>query len=337
MPELPRDLNPAWILDSGAFTVWKQGGAIDVPAYLKFWREHQHLFPYLVAVDTIPGTPTTRPGPADVEKAARQSASEWERMRDAVPEFAERLIPVYHQGETINHLEYYVERGAKYIGLSPVSVAGESRAHQHQWMRHLVRLLPPDVKTHAFGAVSLNQEAAFLYSRDSTSWSRLTGYGSLLAPSGDRWHSVHVTHNYRTQGVSTARSILTAVRQKGIPVPEQMTAESLVDTYGARALLVALVTTYAQPAPRTYAALCLNSLIPAMRRWLPNYLLASFALLRDKKQRPTDLYQALTVPLPDDDALWQALLTTQGIGNDSPTATRRTRATKRLPGILGAF
>ncbi len=316
------------ILDSGAFTVWRKGGTINIPAYVQFWKEHRHVFGYIVAVDVIPGSPTHRPGPQEVEKAALQSARNWEQMRDLLPGDNDRLIPVYHQGESIQHLEQYVKRGASYIGLSPVSIGGESMPEKHRWMRYMARLLPAGTATHGFGVVSLNEDATFLTTRDSSTWARLPGYGSIPVWTADRWSAEHVTHRYKAQSTALVAQILKNAQTAGIPLPPEMTAENMINSYGVRALYAALVAVHARTPPRTYAPQCLSRLVDAIRRYCPNNLLASYALLQTQQGTLTDLYKRLLSPLPDDTQIWDELL--QARGQNHATAPRRTRHSKGL-------
>ncbi len=322
------------ILDSGAFSVWSAGGTIDIPAYVKFWKEHRHIFSYIVAVDVIPGAPSHRPSSADVEIAAKLSAQNWEQMRDLLPDDHDRLIPVYHQGEHIQHLEYYVSRGASYIGLSPVSIAGDASHAKHSWMRHMAQLLPASVKTHGFGVVSLNEDASFLTSRDSSSWARLPGYGTVPVRSFGRWGIEHITHSYKAQALQLVEQALENTRDAGIPLPPQITAEGMISSYGVRALYGALVHAHASTPPRTYVPLCLSSLVDPIRRYLPHNLLASYALLRNKKGGPSDLYQRLIAPLPDDDHIWAELNQARGFNN--ATAPRRSGHPKGLSRLFNA-
>lgn len=323
-----------WILDSGAFTAWRKGRPIDLNAYIRFWREYRHLFGYLVNVDVIPGAPGHRASQADVEKAAAQGARNWEYLRDQIPEDAHRLIPVYHQSESVHHLEYYAQRGATYIGLATRSM-GDSQAEQHRWMRYMAQLLPPGTRTHGFGTCALNQDASFLTSRDASTWAVRPGYGLIFVRGRKGWHSTHITHANADQALQLGQHAIASAKAAGIPLVPEITAQGLVHQYAVRALYEGLVLTHAARPPNTYCAMLLPNLSALARRYFPTYLLSSYAFLISPRGEPTSLLKSLLAPLPSDADLWAALL--QPEGKYHARHVRRTQSTQGLASLFGSL
>jgi hypothetical protein len=83
-------------VDSGAFTVWKQGDKIDLGAYIAFAKEVMrdakcHLV--FAALDVIPGTLGSKPTAAEAERACAEGWDNYQTMLAAgVP-----CIMTYHQ------------------------------------------------------------------------------------------------------------------------------------------------------------------------------------------------------------------------------------------------
>lgn len=82
------------IFDNGAFTVWKQGGTLDVDGYIKWcddWHRHPR-FEWALIPDTITGT-----------------EQENDCLLDIWPESIAG-VPVYHMHESLSRLEMLIER-----------------------------------------------------------------------------------------------------------------------------------------------------------------------------------------------------------------------------------
>ena len=107
------------ILDSGAFSAWRSGAAINFEDYLQYCKLHYNDFNHFVSLDQIPNNPND---PLNVEAATNRS---WNRYEDMVGFFEnnnmdpERIIPVYHQFETLDNLEKMLQANIPYIGLLP--------------------------------------------------------------------------------------------------------------------------------------------------------------------------------------------------------------------------
>lgn len=174
-----------FILDSGAFTVWNQGLSIDLDKYITFCSEHPGV-DYYINLDVIPGRPNDARSltPANVESAARQGWNNYLRMLQTLPE--EKVMPVFHQGDSLKWLEKYIDFGSPYIGISP---ANDRTTEQRMvWLEELRRILFDSkgnlkVKTHGFAVTSFRlMHTGFFYSVDSASWIRQAAYGTIYIP-----------------------------------------------------------------------------------------------------------------------------------------------------------
>jgi hypothetical protein len=171
------------MLDSGAYSAWFHGAAIDLDTYIAFCQSQSHLFHSIVALDQIPGSNRkSAKSSADVDAAARISHLNHERMRKA----GLNAIPVFHQGEDWNWLDLMLRAGCEYVGISPSPRAGQENILN--WLDAVFTRITdeagePLCKTHGFGATSWAMITRYpWYSIDSTTWALAAGYGTLILP-----------------------------------------------------------------------------------------------------------------------------------------------------------
>jgi hypothetical protein len=156
-------------LDSGAFSAFTQGVAIDIQEYISFIREHEVHLEVYANLDVI-GDP----------------AGTW-RNQQIMEEAGLKPLPCFHYGEDPRWLKRYLARGYDYIafgGMVPISTAD-----LQPWLDTLYReyICGPDglprVKVHGFGLTSLRLMMRYpWYSVDSTSWVMTGRMGSVYVP-----------------------------------------------------------------------------------------------------------------------------------------------------------
>jgi hypothetical protein len=191
------------MLDSGAYSAWTKREPIDLEKYLRFCEQHPDT-DYFVNLDIIPGIPKAVLEPAQIEAACQQSWDNYQRMIDRLP--PEKVIPVFHQGESIEWLDKYLSLGVKYIGISPANdkpTVDDSdslkafpgrRPPTHSkraWLKWIRRYLfdadgAPVVKMHGFGVSSLRLitlKGWKWHSVDSSAWKTDGAWGSIYLPS----------------------------------------------------------------------------------------------------------------------------------------------------------
>jgi len=157
-------------LDSGAFSAFTQGIAIDIQEYIKFIKEHKEFIDIYANLDVIGNAKGTLKNQRIMEKAGLNP------------------LPCFHQGEDYKYLKYYLDN-YDYIALG--GLAG-NRYSTWEVFEHLTRCFQeyicdqdgmPKVKVHGFGMTSWKFMRHFpWYSVDSTSWILTGRNGSILMP-----------------------------------------------------------------------------------------------------------------------------------------------------------
>lgn len=162
---------PGYYLDSGAFTVWRQGRAIDLAAYVEFIKRHEHLLAGYIALDVIPGEPGRMPTEEEAKIATDKTMANLDLMRVA----GLKPIPVYHEGEPIEVLDEYVRQGHDLIALG--GTASRGRPEMVDWLLPLFERFPEQ----KFHGLAMTQARIIrhlpFYSVDSTSWLNFARYG----------------------------------------------------------------------------------------------------------------------------------------------------------------
>lgn len=168
------------MLDSGAFSAWTQGKAVNLDEYCTYIERNQEWIGDYVALDVI--------NPKDTAAAAQASYDNLVTMRKR----GLKPIPVFHVGESFDWLYRMLDLGCDYIGLSATSLT--TRGNINPWYSEAWSHLTqedgfPIVKAHAFGETRFDALGSFPWaSADSTSWiykSQITG--TLMLPGGKRF------------------------------------------------------------------------------------------------------------------------------------------------------
>jgi len=177
----------SFILDSGAFTAFTRDVEIDLTAYIEFCRQHIDDVDYVVALDVIPKGIRTSQVFDDV---CRQNWNNWKQMCNRLPR--EKIIPVFHRGESWEWLRRYIDAGCEYIGFGQMRQKPGKAIHDQDmlmWFADMKRHLIPEgtdtpiVKTHGFAATGLDVMQLFpWHSVDSSTWVKSAGYGRVWIP-----------------------------------------------------------------------------------------------------------------------------------------------------------
>lgn len=159
-------------LDSGAFSAFTQGVAIDIYEYIDFIKKYQDVIEIYANLDVI-GT-------------GKDSAKETYKNQKIMEEAGLNPIPVFHLHEPFKYLKRYCEN-YDYIALG---IAGVT---QHQtlvpWMNKCFTDYIcdgkgwPKLKVHGFAVTSLKLMLRYpWYSVDSTSWVITGRMGGIYVP-----------------------------------------------------------------------------------------------------------------------------------------------------------
>jgi hypothetical protein len=171
-------------VDSGAFSVAHNGAEVSIDNYINFINAHPDINVF-AELDQIPY-------PELSTTTARQSAEKsWENynyMMDQLKIDKDKLLPLYHFGESKAHLLKILNTpvGGKlpaYIGIG--GRHGVSTLEQARYFDEIFYLVQnsqnPNVKIHVFGMTVLDLLERYpFYSADSTTWCMLAINGSIL-------------------------------------------------------------------------------------------------------------------------------------------------------------
>jgi len=171
------------ILDSGAYSAWTSGTEISLDDYICFCKDHPEIS-YYVSLDVISGKPTDRKVRREVvEEGSDRSWKNYQRMIRELP--FEKVIPVFHQIDSLRWLDRYLGFGVPYLGISPNQRF--SSKLRLDWLLYTVKpRLPSALKTHGFGFTSLDMLALGWTSVDSARWIHMGAMGSILVPKRTR-------------------------------------------------------------------------------------------------------------------------------------------------------
>ena len=165
------------MIDSGAFTVHKQGETVDIVKYADWLISMGDKIDVPINLDVIPE------GPELVEKAAEQG---WENQR-YLESRGIKALPVYHAGESTKWFEKYID-SYEYIGLSKTGNL-LTRSQQLIWLDTCWKRLVDDKgrpirRIHGFGITNPEISSRYpWYSCDSSTWGQMGIYGRILVPS----------------------------------------------------------------------------------------------------------------------------------------------------------
>lgn len=161
-----------FMLDSGAFSAWKNGSEILLYDYIDFIKKYHSYFTHIVCLDVI-----DNPLYSEVNHLI---------MLRELKDYNLEIIPVFHSGEPFSALDYMVEKGYKYIGISPNNNWREET--KRDWLhrvysRHDFEKL--GIKTHGFGYQSVSGLLQFpMTTADSATWKVGEMFGRIIEPEG---------------------------------------------------------------------------------------------------------------------------------------------------------
>ena len=196
---MDRGLVKSLFIDSGAYSVHSQGfekvskGRFAtfndmVDEYIDYVNGLDDKILAVAQFDHIPGVFRQSKTPEDYIESAKLS---WDNFLYMYPKMKspEKLIAVYHQGESFEHLhkmlDWRDENGnpLPYIGISPSNdrSVSEKDVYLKEVYDFIAKSSSPNVKTHLFGYTSLPGLPKFpWYSADSTSHRLRAAYNKVF-------------------------------------------------------------------------------------------------------------------------------------------------------------
>lgn len=178
--QLPKNL----FIDSGAFSVAHNNKTVDIDAYIDYINSNPEINIF-VELDKIPYPILNK------ETAKESSEVSWKNylyMKERVTSPC-NLLPLYHFGESIDHLKRILNTPYKgelpaYIGIG--GRHGVSTKLQELYFQNIFDVVKssdnPNVKIHVFGMTVLSTLEKFpFYSADSTTWLQLGVNGNIFS------------------------------------------------------------------------------------------------------------------------------------------------------------
>lgn len=182
-PDVLSDPFKTMLVDSGAFSVWTKGRAINIDEYLRFaleMRDSSMCEINFVNLDVIPARFGRRPTLQEREDAAAASYRNFCYLRDR----GLTSINVFHQHEDFKWLRLLAD-SADYIGISPANDV--SVPERDRWLDKVFAVLHGVSqrsalnRTHGFGVTATNLLEGYpFFSVDSTTWMNGAKYGTFV-------------------------------------------------------------------------------------------------------------------------------------------------------------
>ena len=139
------------MLDSGAYSAFTKGSSVNLFDYMKYIAENDEYISRYVALDVIGDTFATR------------------AYYDIMWNKGFRPIPVYHFGDDVSVMQYYISNGSKTIALGN-TVGIKDKGEVARWCKELHEW-QPDVSLHLLGSSSQKIiECGAVDSCDSSAW-----------------------------------------------------------------------------------------------------------------------------------------------------------------------
>jgi len=224
-------------LDSGAYSVWNTGGSIDIDKYIDFILEHEDELETIVNLDVIPGKPKQDfISQAQIEEAVMRGVENYFYMLEqGVPK--DKLMHVFHQGDSFAWLKKYLTMDMPLLGISPAN--DKTTGEKQKWLDRCMDYITDDkgfplVKFHGLGVTSVPLMVRYpWYSVDSISWVYLAAQGKIFLPK-----FVNNKPDYTLSPLSLAVSHLAHTKNKkgahvdSITASEKQLIDSLVEEWG---------------------------------------------------------------------------------------------------------
>lgn len=172
------------IIDSGAFSVWSNGGKVNLTEYAQFCKEFQaKLHPsiqlHITNLDVLPGVWGYIPTKKDIADSAEKG---WENMLTLEKEGL-KVIHVFHQHEDFEILDR-IRNHSDYFGVSPANDVPMNQ--KLDWMNKVFSVIKDTRKTHGFAVTSERQMLGYpFYSVDSSSWIAPARFGRVAVWTDD--------------------------------------------------------------------------------------------------------------------------------------------------------
>jgi len=192
----PYAADKSLMLDSGAYTGWKQGKEVRIDHLIKVYAKfierygsaYQHI--WLINLDKIPGAPGRDPTPEEMESAIKFSDENFAILQK---EFGDCVLPVFHQGEDEKRLAE-IKAMARYICVSPRNDLPEKA--RIEWSKEVHHLTVGN-ETHGLAATGdrMMKEVPWT-SVDSAYWTYTAAMGSMFVYLDGRFRVIRISDQH---------------------------------------------------------------------------------------------------------------------------------------------
>lgn len=168
-------------IDSGAYTVSTKGDEVDIDSYISYINEIGEYVDIIAPLDVIPKFKG--------DKTEEASEKNYNYMMEHL-KYPEKLIPVFHEGESWKYLKKILSYGKDYIAVG--ALVGASK-NQIEYFLNKVFLIIKEfeketgrkIKVHTFGMTNQKLLKSFpITSADSTSHIMCASRGSIMTDYG---------------------------------------------------------------------------------------------------------------------------------------------------------
>lgn len=171
-------------VDNGAYTVWKQGGTIDINNYLQFLNDNIEYIDLAVSLDKIPGGYRKVKTFKDIINAAEETYNNYLYMRTRIKDL-KKLVPAFHQDEPFEYLERYLE----FEDIDYICIAAHDMSTRYDWYERCFQIIKnskhPDIKVHCLGNSIPDVVNHFPFaSIDASSWKLMGATGNIITSFG---------------------------------------------------------------------------------------------------------------------------------------------------------
>lgn len=179
------------LIDSGAFTVHRKGGTVDIDAYIKWLNDNDEFIDYAIELDHIPGKWGTVRTSEQLEEGAKNSWKNYLYMIQYCKS-PEKILPVFHQGENFKYLEQIVNFKINENYVPYICISGNkelTNKQREEWYARCYNIIVnsnnPHVKVHCLGSATMSNVEKFPFtSMDATSWIMTGATGGILTDYG---------------------------------------------------------------------------------------------------------------------------------------------------------
>lgn len=190
------------MIDSGAFTLFKQGGSVWVDEYIQFLNSYDDVIDYCIQLDSIPGKWGGTPTAEDVKNSTIKTFENYEYMITKLNS-PDKLLPVFHQHEDFSFLRKYLdfEYNGKKIGYMCISGDKQKASKfRKDWYTKVFSIIRnsnnPKIKTHCLGSATISDMEDYPFnSSDATTWLMASSNGSILLQDGAVLVSIEKEHD----------------------------------------------------------------------------------------------------------------------------------------------